>query len=148
MRAFTLIEFVLVISLLAILAITAGIFTFSPSKARLDAAITQVVSDIERAQQNAQRTGVTSGVQFLAGGSYTVYQGTTATPLQSALTGQNLIVNLSSQYPGVSISTNYTVEFDRFGAPSLGGGASVTLSNGSNTRTVSVTATTGLVITP
>ncbi len=145
MRGFTAVEILLVTSLLGILAL-AVVFLLPPVAAvTLEAAAHQVRSDIEFAQQNAMITGQTSGVQFVSAGSYTVYQGTTATPLMSPLTGQSMVMTLSASYVGTAISGNYTVEFDSMGKPSTGGGGSVNLSNGGVTRTIAVTANTGRV---
>ena len=90
-------------------------------------------------------TGETSGIEFLAGGAYTVYEGTTTTPLTDPLTKESMIVTLSSLYPNISISTSYTVEFNTFGAPTTGGGGSVTITDGTTTKTVTVTTETGKV---
>jgi Tfp pilus assembly protein FimT len=143
MRGFSLPQLVIVIALAGILATVAISFTPSLPNARLDVAAKQVLSDIEYAKQNAMLTGQTSGVQFISGGAYTVYQGTTATPLLSPLTQVNMVVTLSATYSGVSLSTNFTVEFDRFGSPTAGGGGSVSITNGTTTKTISVTANTG-----
>ncbi|MES2503990.1 MAG: GspH/FimT family pseudopilin [Myxococcota bacterium] len=150
MRAngFTLAELVLVIGLAGILSVTAFVYAPSLSTTRLDTAAQQVYSDIEHAKQNASSTGVTSGVSFVNGGAYTVYQGTTATPLTHPQTKQNMVITLSTKYPGISISGNYVVEFNELGAPTTGGGGSVTISSGSATRTITVTANTGRLVMP
>lgn len=141
---FTLIELVLVIALLGILAMAVVTFTPSPSLARLDSASKQVSSDIEYVRQSAMTRETVHGIEFIANGNYTAYQTSTATPVLDPLTKQNMIVNFSSFYSGVSIQNNYTVEFDRFGKP-IGGGGSVTLTNGSTTKIISVQANTGRV---
>lgn len=146
LAGFTLLELVLTIALLGALAL--GLVLISPSiaPARLDAAAKQVVSAIQYAQQNAATTTQTSGVFFVSGGAYTVYQGTTATPLADPLTKQNMIITLSDRYPGVSLSSNYTVEFNRMGIPTTGGGGNVTITDGSSTKTIQVTANTGAAL--
>lgn len=146
LKGFTLIELVLVIGLLGVLALAAIVISPGVAPARLDAASKQVQSDVEYAKQNAVLTTTTHGVAFVASGSYTVYRSTTATPLLSPLTKQSMVITLSAQYPGVSISSNYTVEFNRFGNPTTGGGGSVTLTDGTSTRTITVTANTGRVM--
>ncbi len=90
-------------------------------------------------------TGQTSGVQFISGGSYTVYQGSTATPLTSPLDKQNMVITLANKYPNIVISSNYTVEFNSMGTPTTGGGGSVTISDGTNSKVIAVTANTGMV---
>lgn len=144
-KAFTLVEFVLVLAVLGIVSIAA--ITISPSitPARLDAAARQVQSDIEYAKQNAMMTTTDSGVDFVADGDYTVYETSTATPLASPLTKEDMVIKLAVKFPGISIQGNYTVEFNQFGAPTVGGGGSVLLTDGTNTKTISVTANTGKV---
>ena len=144
-KGFTLIELVSVIALLGIMALAIVLISPSTNPARLDAAVKQVSSDIEHAKEHAMTTEKTSGVQFVAGGTYTVYEETTATPLIDPLTKEDMVVTLSSLYSGISISTNYTVEFNSFGAPTIGGGGSVSLTDGTTTKTVTVTTETGKV---
>jgi prepilin-type N-terminal cleavage/methylation domain-containing protein len=146
MRGFTAVEMLLTAAVLGILALAAVVLFPSSGAVYLKAAAEQVGSDIAYAQQNAMSTGQVSGVQFVSGGSYTVYQGTVGTPLTNPLTKETFVVSLGSTYPGVSIAGNYTVEFDAMGKPTLGGGGSVTLSKGNSTKTVSVTANTGRVV--
>lgn len=143
--AFTLIQIVIVIALVGVLAITAVSFLPSQSKIRLDAATKQVVAHIQVAQQNAVTTTVTSGVSFVNGGAYTAYQGTTATPIKNPQTGQNLIITLSATYPGISLTKSYTVEFNSMGTPTTGGGGNITISDGTTTKTVTVSANVGRV---
>lgn len=144
-RGFTLIELVLVIAILGVLSVAAIIAVPSPKAPNLMAAARQVQADIEYAKQNAMMTGTTSGVAFVSGSSYTVYQGTVATPIKDPLTLQNMVMTLSSRYSGVTLGSAYVVEFNSFGAPTLGGGGSVTVTDGTSTKQVSVTANTGLV---
>ncbi|MDO8493730.1 MAG: GspH/FimT family pseudopilin [Deltaproteobacteria bacterium] len=145
-RGFTLLELLLTIALLGLLAVGAILLSPSISPSRLDAAAKQVVAAIQYAQQNASTRSVTCGVQFLSGGAYTVYQGTTTTPLADPLTKQNMIVTLANRYPGISLSSNYTVEFNRMGIPTTGGGGNITITDGSSTKTIQVTANTGTAL--
>ncbi len=146
MRGFTAVETILTAALLGILALAAVVLFPSSGMVYLKAAAEQVGSDIAYAQQNAMSTGQVSGIQFVSGGFYTVYQGTVATPLSNPLTKQAFVVNLASTYPSVSIAGNYTVEFDAFGKPTVGAGGSVTLSKSSSSKTITVTANTGKVV--
>lgn len=147
-RGASVIEIVGVMALLGVLAIAAIVWTPSPDPTRISAAAKQVQSDIEYARQLAMATNVTHGVQFVASGVYTVYRLAVATPVNSPLTHQNMIVTLSERYPGVTIQNAYTVEFDSFGAPTVGGGGSVTIVNPSGARTIQVLAETGKVVIP
>lgn len=141
-----MVEIVGVMALLGILGLAALVWTPSYHPTRLDAASKQVQSDIEYARQLAMTTNVTHGVQFVAAGAYTVYRSTIATPILSPLTHQDMVITLSNRYPGVAIQTNYTVEFDSFGAPTVGGGGSVTITNPSGSKIISVVNTTGSVV--
>lgn len=141
-----MVELVLVIALLGIMGLAVRVMAPSVSLARLNMAAKQVLSDMEYARQNAQLTGVVSGVSFVQNGSYTVYQATTATPLKSPLNRTDMVLTLSSAYPGISLSKTYVVEFNSFGVPSTGGGGNITITDGTNTRTITVTANTGKMV--
>lgn len=147
-RGVSLIEIVGVIALLGVLGMAALVWSPSPDPTRLRAAAQEVQSSIEYARQLAMATNVTHGVQFVANGAYTVYQSVVGTPVESPLTHQSMIETLSARYPGVGIQNNYTVEFNSFGAPSVGGGGAVTLTNTSATLQVQVLAGTGKVVIP
>lgn len=145
-RGVSVVEIVGVMALLGVLGLTALVWIPSYNPTRLDAASKQVQSDVEYARQLAMTTNVVHGVQFVANGSYTVYQAIVGTPISSPLTHQNMIITLSDRYPGVTIQTNYTVEFDSFGAPSVGGGGAVTIINPSGSKVIRVIDTTGSVV--
>lgn len=145
MRGFTAVEALLTLAVAGILALAAVLLLPPVGEVTLNSAAIQVRNDIEYAQQNAMDTGQTSGVVFVDHGSYTVYQGTVSTPLSSPLTQASMIITLSTSYPGVAISGNYTVEFDRMGKPSVGGGGSITLTSTSSSKIITVTANTGRV---
>lgn len=147
-RGVSLIEIVGVIALLGALGLAALVWSPSPDPTRLRAAAQEVQSNIEYARQLAMATGVTHGVAFVANGAYTVYRSAVGTPVENPLTRQSMIETLSTRYPGVSIQGNYTVEYDSFGAPTVGGGGSVTLSNVSGTLPIQVVAATGKVVIP
>lgn len=140
-----MIELVLVIALLGVLSLATVVSSPDLGRARLDVAAKQVQSDIEFAKQNAMMTRVRSGARFTQGGSYTAYQNSVATPLENPLSKQSMVITLANTYPGILIGSSYTVEFDRFGYPTTGGGGSVTLNDGTNTRTISVVRETGMV---
>lgn len=147
-RGASIIEIVGVMALLGVLAMAAIVWTPSPDPTRISAAAKQVQSDIEYARQLAMTTNVTHGVWFVASGNYTVYRAAVGTPVLSPLTHQPMVVTLSSSYPGVTLQNDYWVEFDSFGAPTVGGGGSVVLTNSSGNRTIQVLAGTGKVEIP
>lgn len=145
-RGISLVEVVGVLALLGVLGLAAVVWVPSGDPARLDAAVKQVQSDVQHARQLAMTTGTTHGVQFVQNGNYTVYISAIATPVLSPLTRQSMVITLSGKYPGVSLQTNYTVEFNSLGAPSVGGDGSVTVTNTSGNRSVMVRAATGSVV--
>jgi Tfp pilus assembly protein FimT len=147
-RGVSIIEVVGVIALLGVLGLAALVWSPSPDPMRLRAAAQEVQSSIEYARQLAMATNVTHGAAFVANGAYTVYRSAVGTPVESPLTHQNMVETLSTRYPGVTIQNNYSVEFDSFGAPTVGGGGAVTLANGPATLQVQVLAGTGKVVIP
>ena len=146
-KGFTLIELVLVIAITGILAVSVVTISIQHKSAYIDIASKKMRSDIEHARGLAMmKKGTTYGVFFnVAGNSYTVYQGTNATPVADPLTKANLVETFS-KWSGVHLTgSNYTVEFNSVGAPSTGGGGSVQVTDGTTTKTLSVTAVTGKV---
>ncbi|MFH1654321.1 MAG: type II secretion system protein [Pseudomonadota bacterium] len=144
---FTLIELVLVIALIGILAVAAISKIYNIKESYVVIASEKVRSDIEHARSLAMtKRGTTFGVFFDdANDRYTVYETTVGTPVQSPLDKENLIETFP-KWPGVSITGgDYTVEFNSLGAPTTGGGGSVQITDGSLTKTISVTAVTGRV---
>lgn len=135
----------MVISLLGLVTIAAITISPSPNASRLQAAAREVQSTIEMAKNYAMTTRTTHGVDFVASGTLTVYQSTIATPIDHPLDKQDWISTLSTRYPNISIQSNYIVEFNSLGSPTTGGGGSVVLTDGTNTKTIAVTANTGRV---
>jgi len=131
----TLIEVILVMALVGILAailIPRADFTIS-SRASVDGAAYMVASDIRYAQEYAMANRASKSVIFTSGSSAYSFNPT----------GQ---FDPSGQLPGgVTIQNNFTVTFNSLGEPILGGGGSVTISGGGETRTISVVEYTGKV---
>lgn len=143
---FTLMELVLSISLMGILAVAAIAVVFNHKGSYLEVAGKKARSDIEHARGLAMmKKGTTFGVFFdQANNRYTVYEGSVGNPVPDPLTKGNLIESFT-KWPGVSVTSNYTVEFGPFGNPTTGGGGSVDLTDGTDSKTISVTAGTGKV---
>jgi prepilin-type N-terminal cleavage/methylation domain-containing protein len=132
----TLIE---VIVVMIIIGIVAAIvlpkidFGGTSSRASVDGAAYMIASDIRYAQEFAMANRVSKSVTFNSGS--TIY---TFSPSSS--------FDSSGQLPsGVTISTNLTVTFNSLGEPIAGGGGSVTISGGGQTKTISVVNYTGKV---
>ncbi|EKD51485.1 MAG: hypothetical protein ACD_62C00244G0003 [uncultured bacterium] len=146
-RGFTIIELVVVIAILGVLSVAAVTMTFDFKRSYVEVAAQKTRSDIEHARSLAMtKKGTIYGAFFNdATDTYTVYQTAIATPVEDPLTKQNLIENFS-KWSGVSITGgDYTVEFNQLGAPTVGGGGGVQLTDGTNTKIISVTAVTGKV---
>ncbi len=116
---FTLIELVLMISLLGIMVVLYVESAGDLSNISVDGASRKAQSDIRYAQQLAQATGVVHGAKFDAGGGYEVYVGSPGHPAMDPVTRQSLVEDMSD-FPGVSISNNYEVRFDSVGRPTIG----------------------------
>lgn len=146
-NGFTLVELVLIIALLGIMAVAVVLQVPSFSRSRLNAAAQQVLSDIQYTQSYAMNKGgaTIAGVQFVAGGAYTLYETVPATSIPHPLTKRtsDSVITLSNSYPGISLQNSYTVEFNALGRPTTGGGGSVTLTDGTNTKVILVTTHTG-----
>ena len=146
-RGFTLIELVMIITLLAILAAVA-IPRFSGFGAiKQGNAVMKIASDIRYAQNRATTTQQRSRVSFVDATNYEVYFCATYTQATCTCTSGwsfatdpytrgNFQVNLNTDYSGVTIaSTVSLLEFDSLGRP-YNGGVSCTASAGA---TVTVT---------
>jgi MSHA pilin protein MshC len=149
-RGFTAIELILVIVILGILAAIAYPRFQGLPGIRVSAAAQAIAADIRYAQSQAVSTAYNYKVYFYAStNSYSVYQVNRSsgaeTIMSHPLKAGNYTVVVATDYPGVIIGGDYTVEFDYLGAPSTGGGGSVIVSGGGNSMTISVLANTGRV---
>ena len=149
-RGFTAIELILVIVILGILAaIVYPKFQALPA-IRTGAAAQTIAADIRYAESLAVSTRFNYVIYFYAGSdSYSVYKRDRSTGAETILAhpfkAGNYTVAINTEYPGVGIDNDYTVEFDSLGTPVRGGGSSVTVSSSGNTKTISVQANTGRV---
>ena len=135
-RGMTFVEVIMVLAIIGILAATIipriDLPTTS-SKASVDGAAHMIASDIRYAQEFAMANHVSKSVIFSSGSSSHRFS-----PKSS--------LDPSGQLPsGVTISNNYTITFNSLGEPTTGGGGSVTVSGGGQTRTISVVNYTGKV---
>ncbi len=135
---FTLIELVVVIIIIGILAATVlpriNIGGTS-SKASVDGAANMIASDIRYAQEFAMANRLSKSIQF-----------STALPANKyTFNPVNAGMDPSGQLQGATIGTTITFTFNSLGEPTLNGAGSVTVSDGVNTRTITVTQYTGKV---
>ena len=132
----TLIEVIVVMIIIGILAaivLPKIDFGGTSSRASVDGAAYMIASDIRYAQEFAMANRVSKSVIFTSGSSVHTFSPT-----------NNL--DPSGQLPsGVTLGSNYTITFNSLGEPTTGGGGSVTVSGGGQTRTISVVNYTGKV---
>lgn len=103
------------------------------SRASVDGAAYIVASDIRYAQESAMATRVSRSVIFTSGLSVYTFNPTSS-------------MDPSGRLPsGVTISNNFTITFNSLGEPIAGGGGSVTVSDGVQTKIISVVNYTGKV---
>ena len=107
--------------LMGILALLFVPFDFF-SSFNTEAATAKVAGDIRFARELSSSTNVNCGVQFVADGSYTVYQSTPATPATNPHTREPYVVDLGDVFENVDILNSIQVEFDPMGRPVMGGG--------------------------
>ena len=135
-KGMTMIEVIVVMMIIGILAAVVvpklGLPT-ATSTASVDGAAYMVASDIRYAQEFAMANRVSKSVMFTSGSSiYTFSPANTLDP--------------SGQLPsGVTLSSNYTITFNSLGEPTTGGGGSVSVTGGGQSKTISVVNYTGKV---
>jgi hypothetical protein len=93
-----------------------------------------IASDIRYAQEFAMANRVSKSVIF-----------STATPTAYTFSPTNTLDPSGRLPSGVTINNNYTITFNSLGEPTTGGGGSVTVWDGAQTRTISVVNYTGKV---
>lgn len=148
---FSIVELVLTILLLGL--IVAVVPPLVPvSQEGLDGGARKVRADLVYLQQRAMITGQNHGGVFTPGG-YELYQVSPATPIVDVMTKELFSVThgareLARFGNNVVVLGNYQVEFDSIGRPVLGGGETLTLSNGTATRSIFINRNTGLVEMP
>ena len=111
----------------------------------LDTAAARVKQDLRYAQELAITTNTNCGINFIAGGNYTVYSQNTGNPVANPFTKQTFVENIGQSFKKVSVANNIQVEFDPLGKPVLGSGQNVQLTNGISTVSLLVTPNTGVV---
>lgn len=119
MRGFTLIETLLVISLVGVLSGAYIVYSGNLDAASLDGLSQKVTSDIRYAQQLSTVTGVNHGIYFDRS-QYYLYRGTTDTIVDHPMTHQSFIQPYA-QFSGVSLLKTYQVEFNSSGMPIING---------------------------
>lgn len=127
MRGFTTIELIAVLVVVGVLVAAATVKFASTSTISLRAAAEMIQADIRYTQAEAMATNADKSINFVAGNNYTVGSETRDLP------------------SGVTIASGRLFTFDSLGEPTAGGGQFVSISDGTNTNTVTVVDYTGKV---
>jgi MSHA pilin protein MshC len=127
-RGFTLVELIMVVVLISILAVSVVPKFLDTSGFSLAGGASMAAADIRYTQELAMGTHASKSIVFTSGNTY--------------YTVGSQTVNLPSK---VSISSGATFTFNSLGEPTAGGGGSVTLSAGAETKTITVESYTGRV---
>ena len=131
----TLVEFILVVIIIGILSavVIPKANWMATSTASVIGAAQMTASDIRYAQEFAMANQISKSVVFTAGASVYAFNPSSAS-------------DPSGQLPsGVTAGSNFTITFNSLGEPTVGGGGSVTVSSGGQTKTISVVNYTGKV---
>jgi prepilin-type N-terminal cleavage/methylation domain-containing protein len=135
-KGMTFIEVIMVLVIIGILAAIVMPKTnigMTSSRASVDGAAYMIASDIRYAQEFAMANRISKSVNFTSSSSIYTFSPSSG-------------LDPSGQLPsGVTINSNYTITFNSLGEPITGGGGSVTVTGGGQTRTISVVNYTGKV---
>ena len=148
---FTLVELVVTFTLLLILSLFAGPILSDFGFARIATAQVRVASAIRYAQELSMTTHRVHGVSFdLPSNKFTVYENANPNdPTRNPATSSDYVIPLGSGHMlGVTIQSasfgaQAKVEFGTDGSP-VAGGSVVLAHSSAGTRTVAVSASTGL----
>ena len=127
MRGFTTIELIAVLVVVGVLVTAATVKFTSTSTISLRAAAEMIQADIRYTQAEAMATNADKSINFVAGNNYMVCSETRDLP------------------SGVTIAAGRLFTFDSLGEPTAGGGQFMSVSDGTNTNTVTVVDYTGKV---
>jgi prepilin-type N-terminal cleavage/methylation domain-containing protein len=127
-RGFTLVELIMVVVLIGILAVSVVPKFVDTSGFSLAGGAAMAAADIRYTQELAMGTHSSKTIVFTTSKTY--------------YTVDSQTVNLPSK---VSISSGATFTFNSLGEPTTGGGSTVTLSAGAETKTITVESYTGRV---
>jgi prepilin-type N-terminal cleavage/methylation domain-containing protein len=135
---FTLIELIAVMIVVGILAATVLPridFGTTSSRASVDGAVYVVASDIRYAQEFAMANRISKSIVFTNGSSTYTFN-----PVSTGMDPSGQLQSI-----GATIGTTVTFTFNSLGEPTSGGGNTVTVSRGGQSRTITVLQYTGKV---
>lgn len=141
-NGFTLIEFVIVSLIIAI--ITAGLVRsfLDTSTHALEIAVKKVVNDLSFVRMRAVNTSkphkvyINTPDRFRAGfGNYTL--------IKNPDDQNSFDIKISKKYPSVNFFSNYSVKFDALGRNVYSSVTSIVVTNGSQTKKIRIVSDTG-----
>ncbi len=143
-KGFTMLEVVLTLTLASLMTVYAVVKMNQTGD--LEGAARKVAADLRYVRGLALSKGINHGIVFQSTSPYYyMYQkGNPNITINDPLTQQTSSEKLE-KYRGVSITVNRTFEFSPTGTPSISGGLTVDLTNGSQTKQVQVVANTGFI---
>ena len=127
-QGYTMIELIMVVVLIAVVSVSVLPKFFDTSTITVEGAAEMVAADIRYTQELAMSTNSAKTIVFTTTNTY--------------YTVDSRNVNLPSK---VTISSGATFTFNSLGEPTTGGGSSVTLDAGAETKTITVDSYTGRV---
>lgn len=145
-KGFSFIELILTLSVLSVVMITAFPSDNGLTPFALDAGARKVKTDIRYAQNMATTTGDTYGFRVTGASTYEIYDATTGAIALSPYTNIAMQENLVTDFGAIVFQNPlYKVEFNAYGQPTLGGGTTLQLNYGGQTKNIQVSATSGYV---
>jgi prepilin-type N-terminal cleavage/methylation domain-containing protein len=135
---FTLIELIavmIIIGILAAVVLPKINFGGTSSRVSVDGAANMIASDIRYIQEFAMANRVSKSIIFTNGSSTYTFN-----PVSTGMDPSGQLQSI-----GATIGTTVTFTFNSLGEPTAGGGSSVTVTAGGQSRTITVTQYTGKV---
>lgn len=150
-RAFSLMELVMVLGLLAVLSISAIPAITNTQSVNLDGAARKLEGDLRYAQNLATTTGNDYGLRTTAPNAgvisgYEVYDVVSGQPVSSPYDHLPMTENLSDDFDGITLNDSLDIQFDDQGNPTyVDGDGTVTVANESGETKDIVVSSTGLI---
>lgn len=145
-KGYSLIELVLVLSLVGILSVYAMPDDPGQGSIIVDGAARKVMADMRYAQSLAMTTSTPHGVRGTGANTYQVYNVTTNTPVNSPFHQTPMNEDLSADFSSTTFQNPaFQVIFDASGRPTTGGGTNVRLDNTNAARMIQIANSSGFI---
>lgn len=137
---FTLLDIILVMAIIAVITVAVGVGELNTGN--LEVVSVQLRSNIQLAQDLAMTDGGDYGFRAIDTDTYEIFVGAAGSPATNPHGGQDFIVEIS---PVAFSGPVATITFDASGVPDNAADETITLQEGSQSRTLTVAAETGFV---